>query len=342
MKYSLCLVRVLPLVILGSVISLSPLRAAPPKPQPPKAIDLGTQLPGQSLVIREKLRNTYQAALRFTSLRTSCGCLSGAVSPLTLQPGSSATLVLRLLTHGVSGKAGVSALLSGRAGRHVVYKRYIVQYHVRQMVNIFGPGRAESTPGYVDIGSVPLAKLTTPVSLRVMRGGFRARWDTLECFSNDHDVSARVRSVNAHEWRVSLRFLAANTVGPQSADLRFVFLHNGKPLRYQLNEVVSLNVVGPVTLCPKELLIGVIRRGQRFEQRLSLWPDKPGTALRFLGAKIDDARHFRIRITGGGTVAFAIFTPGKMHGRVSGSAQLLIEYNGTKYRVCLNYLGYVV
>ena len=133
-----------------------------------------------------------------------------------------------------------------------------------------------------------------------------------------------------------------NTIGPQSAGLRFAFLRNGKPLRYELNEIVSLNVVGPIILSPQELLLGVIRRGQSFEQRLSLWPDKPGRKPRFLGAKVGDPRHFRIRVAKRGTVALAIFTPGKPHGRVHGSAQLLVDYNGTKYHLCLGYLGYVV
>lgn len=342
MRYSLCLISALTIAILCAVTSLPSLGTAIPKFLPPKAIDLGAQLPNQLLVIRETLRNKYQTPLGFTRLRTSCGCLSGAVSPLRLRPGRGGKLVLRLLTHGASGKAGVSALLSGRAGRHIVYQRYVIQYHVRQMVNTFGPGRTQSTPGYVDIGSVPLAKLAAPVSLRVMRGGFRARWDTLECFSNNHDIAVKVHPVNGRQWRVSLRFLAVNTIGPQSADLRLAFLHNGKPLRYQLNEIVSLNVVGPIKLSPQELLLGVIRRGQSIEQRLSLWPDKPGTTPRLLGAEVGDPRHFRIRVAKGGTVAFAIFTPGKLHGRVHGSAQLLVDYNGTKYHVCLGYLGYVV
>lgn len=50
------------------------------------------------------------------------------------------------------------------------------------MVNIFGPGRTQSTPGYVDIGSVPLAKLAALVSLGVVRGGFSARWIRLSAF----------------------------------------------------------------------------------------------------------------------------------------------------------------
>lgn len=256
MRFSMYLIWVLIISASGTFLSVASSRASSRDLQHTKIVNLGSQLPGQLLVVRETLQNTYRSTLNFMALHTSCGCLSGVVDPLVLKSRDRAKLVLRLLTHGASGRAEVSALLVGHTGRHTVYKRYVVKNHVRQMVNIFGPGHGALTPGYVDIGSVPFTKLSTSISLRVVRGGFNARWGKLECFSGNSAVVAEVHPMYAGLWRVSLHFITSDMIGPQSVDLRFLFLHGGKPLRYQLNEVVSLNVVGPITLCPRAVVSG--------------------------------------------------------------------------------------
>lgn len=59
------------------------------------SIDLGQVINGEVRSMEIPLRNTGSSELVIESVTTSCGCTSAEVSPMTIQPGESAMLLVQ-------------------------------------------------------------------------------------------------------------------------------------------------------------------------------------------------------------------------------------------------------
>jgi hypothetical protein len=195
----------------------------------------------------------------------------------------------------------------------------------------------------VDLGRVLPTDISKPLILTIRREIGPARWDSITCAVAGNGLRAKISRITPDRWLARLRFADVKIIGPRSFRLQFSFQNHGRELKYHQSEPVDADVAGPVSLVPESLLIGVVKAGNTFRHGISLWPaDNTASGGRIISAISDDPSHFRIKVLDGGKKATALFYSGRLHGRVSGSAEVTIVFNGVRYHASENYLAFVV
>ncbi len=305
-------------------------------------VNLGSELPSQIVTRQLEIKNSGNRALRFTLLKTSCGCLSAEVSPETLVPGEVATLSMRLVTHSIPGHAEVSALLVGRRGGKQYTSEYTIKYKVQPMVLISLPDQNVPSPTIIDLGTMKQKSLASPIRINVHRGSFPAEWNMLKCSCSARGVTVATRRLGRGSWTLRLVLSNQRLFGEHTFLLRFTFLNHGKLLSYHLAEPVEINVTGLLSLVPSSLLIGTLEPAKTFARTITLWSRDAATVPKFLSATSTTPKNMIATIVRGGSAVHIAFSPRKMRGPAAGRINFVVLYGSRKIKLSEEYFAYIL
>jgi hypothetical protein len=305
-------------------------------------VNLGTQLPSQTITKQLRVKNSGSRALMFTLLKTSCGCLSAKVFPETLAPGAAATLSMRVVTHSLPGQASISALLIGQQGNKKYASEYIIKYNVQPMILISLPGAKLISPTIIDLGRRKQQSLKHPIRINVRRGSFPAEWNVLKCSCIEHGVTVTTHRVGPDNWTLRLLFSNQHLFGEHTYLLRFTFINHGKLLSYRLIEPVEINITGFLSLVPSSLLIGTLKPGKEFAHTITLWSRDASVAPKVLRATCTTPTHMTVRIVRGGSAVHIVFDPKMKRGPIAGKIKFLLLYGSKKIKLNEDYFAYIL
>ena len=234
-------------------------------------INLGVELPMARVKEVVPIHNTSNFPIFVRQVLTSCGCVRAAMSRRKIPPRTAAWLTLAVETHFWPGPGLVTVMLEGSMDGKPWRRELRVAYRTRRLLRLYlgkkgvGSGRA-----FIDFGSFRAGTSSLP-SLRLVRGGFPARWNRVECRVNSSLVFARLRKTAEDAWLLTLNRVRPGYVGSQSFMLRFSFRNHGRVLPYHLSKPVTFRVDSPVDLYPGSILFGVVRPGAVVKRKVSIW-----------------------------------------------------------------------
>jgi hypothetical protein len=202
----------------------------------------------------------------------SCGCVQGTLSPAKLAPGQQGELILEPDTKGA--RAGVTrlSLLARTTDSKIVGIAGTVDYMVRQDIAF--------TPSAVDLGDLrpgqsyeALVEATTMGSIAPERVHVVGVEEGVRAII-EPTVVGNTRPVNAsgpHKYAIRLSGKAPTAEGVFSAMTRVEFAPLAGKSRV-FGVAMKGRVVGPITVSPGQLMLGVIRQHQVIEKQLVLRP----------------------------------------------------------------------
>ena len=304
-------------------------------------INLGPELPGRVLHLQEIVSNHGAAAIHFSKLITSCGCLKGGLQPATIFPGKSATLHLELVAHDFPGGELVTAMLRGNAGHRQIIRQYNISYSVHRMIRVTGPRGSPTRSYYLDLGALRVGAKPKPLTLTIVRGAYPGQWDTLKCSCSGMDLATRLKKTGMGRWRLALAPRSLMVLGSQSYMLRFSFYRKRRELRYHFSEPVNFTVRGPVEIEPDSIFFGAVPIGTISTQRLHMLTSvtsRTGSG-RITSVRSTDPTRATATVIDSGKGIRATFRGIGLLGGARGRFLVDTEYHGERYRFRIDYLA---
>ncbi len=307
--------------------------------------NLGPQLPGQVVHVREAITNRGTTKIRFSKVVTTCGCLGGFLTPEVVSPGKTGILHLRLSTVDSPVSERVAALIYGTTGTVPVAREYQFDFSVHRMIRITVP--AASSPAqsyYLNLGTLRPNSRQRAFKLAVARGSYPGHWTTLGCTTNPRAVAVRLRRISADKWWLYITPKVLTVLGQQSHMLRFSFYWRGHELSYHFSEPVNFRVQGPVALEPGSIFFGVVRAGSTVSKQLRLVVGAMGYASggKILSVKSTVPAQAKAVIADGGKVLQARFHAVGKPGRHVGRFLVNAVYHEIHYQFRVDYLADVL
>ena len=308
--------------------------------RPRQPVDLGIVPPGMVFTRKIMLRNRQRFSVAFRTLRTDCGCIAGVPAKNRVAPGHDVTVHLRLTTPQTSGRRVVDGALQGKsvAGKPVT-QLYAFTYRVRQVATLHRRHAGARRSYFVRLGNVAAGRAPKSIKLVLRRGSYPQPWDRVQCAVRKNGPAVSVLRAGPGRWNAAVRFPRLWELGSRTWMLRFHFFNGRVELPYQLDEPLSVDVVGRVCLTPRSLLAGPLFEGEAMQRRVRL--------RRELGGHVAHDRIASARIVGHGGVSVVVargaksvilkFPARNSGGRFNGRLKVVATVDGKPVHLTMDY-----
>jgi Protein of unknown function (DUF1573) len=222
------------------------------------AKDFGSVPRGTLLTHAFPLTNTTRSSLRITGLRTSCSCVTAAAERSFLDPGEATVIAVTVDTRKYAGPRAFTVYVQFDPPS-IGEVRLVVQATSREDVTV-NPGQLSM--GRVKKGSAPVATVT------IEYHGTRA-WQITGIENENGYLQPEVKELSrgpghaVYQLKVQLR--EDTPVGAWYAD---VWLSTNDPATPRFRVPLVVEVEGPLTATPRDVVIGRVKPGSRTERKV--------------------------------------------------------------------------
>jgi hypothetical protein len=250
---------------------------------PTETHDFGIVLANSTNEAEFVTTNKLSSSLNVDGITKSCGCTLASAAPIVVQPGQA--LKVHCMLAAADSVAGMSSNISvfAHSGASHYELKYRLIAEVQKLLNF------PEEDGCLTLGSWSLDQLPASASIRVSRGGYPAKFDTLRAVSSSSALSPIVRTLDTNTWQIDYVVNKTDVFGNVGFPIRFELLAGDKPLPPAIDEQAYVQILGPIKAWPSSILL-TLTAGQRLRQVISISPrsdQDSGAVFQLMGVSVD-------------------------------------------------------